>query len=253
VAGYVTWYPTDVYDYGTGAWHNLAPAFQAEADGKMAFSPYKSENAGIVQTSLIAGPTLAIQSSYIDYDVTSGFIPYYPTMSQYITPDEAKIRYANLQAFYAAHNILWIGTGPYQIDKVSTEDSTITVHKFYDYRFFTNRWSNLEVPEIAEVRVDGPATVKAGDNANFTVMVSFNGAPYPANDLDKVSYTLFGTNGEQVTSGIASLSPEGVFIINIPSSVTMNLPAGSALLNVAVSPKVVVIPSFSNFKFVMTN
>ncbi len=118
-----TWYPAyaEGYTYGTGAWHNLTPAIQAEADGKMAFSLDKSTNLKVDETSLVSGPTLAIESTYLDQDATAGYIPFAPTLGKYILPADATTRYTNLQGFYKAHNNMAIGTGPYFVDKVELD------------------------------------------------------------------------------------------------------------------------------------
>jgi peptide/nickel transport system substrate-binding protein len=252
VAGYMTWYPTDAYLYGTGAWHNQTPAIQAEADNKMAFSLDKSTSLKVDETSLLSGPTLAIQSTYLDQDATSGYIPYAPTMGQFVTADEAKARYANLQAFYKAHSTFWVGTGPYFIDKVDTTAGSITVSKFADYMFSSDAFSNFGSPEIAVASVSGPTSVKVGDDAPFVVDVSFNGAPYPSADLDKVAYTLFAADGSVAASGVATMTTEGQYTIDLTPDVTKSLAVGSASLSIAVSSKVVSMPTFVTYQFAIT-
>ena len=254
-----TWYPSyggngdgDAYTYGTTAWHNLTPDIQAEADGKMAFSQDKSTSLKVDETSQVSGPTLAIESTYLDQDAASGYIPYAPTMSTYVTADEAKTRYANLQAFYKAHNNMWLGTGPYFIDKVDSTAGSITLSRFADYMFPSDQFSGFTQPEIAVAAVDGPTQVTIGDDAPFTVAVTFNNAPYPSKDLDKVSYTLFASDGTVAASGDATMTAEGQYSIDITADVTGKLPEGPASLNVAVSSKVVGMPTFATYQFVVT-
>lgn len=254
-----SWYPSyggngdgDAYGYGTGAWHNLTPAIQAEADDKMAFSVAKSSGLNVDETSLISGPTLAIEATYLDQDAASGYIPYAPTMSQYITVENAKARYANLQAFYKAHSNLWLGTGPYFVDQVDTTAGSITLTRFPDYIYSFDRFSGLGQPEIAVASVNGPTTVKVGDDAAFIVTVTFNNAPYPAADLDKVSYTLFGSDGSVVANGDAAMTQEGQFTIDLTPDVTGKLPTGSASLSVAVSSKAIGMPTLLTYQFVVT-
>jgi peptide/nickel transport system substrate-binding protein len=131
-----TWYPSmPTYGYGTGAWHNLAPAIKAEEEGVMAFSADKAGQKGIYRTSMISGPTVPIQANYLNFLAAANTIPYSPTMSNYIAPAEASTRYANLKAWYQAKSNLWIGTGPYMIDQVNPAAGTISLARFADYLF----------------------------------------------------------------------------------------------------------------------
>jgi len=137
-----TWYPAEpTYGYGTGAWHNLAPAIQAEADGNLTFFPDKASSSQPL-TSLISGPTLAIQSNYLNTLATTHAIPYAPTLGSYITAAEITTRYANLKAWYQARGNLWIGTGPYYIDQVDTNAGTISLAPFSGYAFPPGQYWN---------------------------------------------------------------------------------------------------------------
>ncbi len=254
-----TWYPAyggngsgDAYTYGTGAWDNIALGVAAEADGKMAFSLDKSSTLKVDETSLISGPTLAIQATYLDKFAASGEVPFAPTMSKYVSADQAKARYASLQAFYKAHNHMWIGTGPYFVDKVDTTGGSLTLTRFTDYPFPADQFAGFSAAEIAAATVDGPTQVKAGDDAPFTVTVKFNDQPYPSKDIDKVGYTLFGSDGSVVASGAAKMTAEGSYAIDLAPDVTTKLPAGSASLSVAVASKVVALPTFVTYQFVVT-
>lgn len=254
IGSYTTgdWYPTDSYTYGTAAWHNQYPMIQAEIDGKMAMSLDKSTAKKVDESSLISGPTLAIQSTYLDKDATSGEIPYAPTLGKYVTADDAKARYANLQAFYKAHNNMWIGTGPYFVDKVDTTAGSITLTRFKDYMFPSDQFSGFSVPKIATASVDGPTQVKQGDDAPFTISVKFGDQPYASKDLDTVAYTVFAADGSIAAQGTATLASEGSYTVDLTKDVTAKLPAGTATLSVAVSSKVVSLPAFATYQFVVT-
>jgi hypothetical protein len=240
-----SWYPSEgtnnAYAYGTAAWHNLAPAIMAEADGKLAFSQTKSTDKKVEWTGMSSGPALETQDTYLKQLVTSGEVPYAPTLGTYVTADEAKTRYANLQAWYTAHNVLWIGTGPYYLDKVDTTAASITVTKFPDYMFPVDQWSAFSQAPIAVVTIgsDAPAQVAAGTQAVFNLTVTFNGKPYASTDLSTVAYTLFGSDGVVVDSGTATKTAEGAYAITLSTDVTGKLPAGAAKLSIAVVSKLV--------------
>jgi hypothetical protein len=157
-----------------------------------------------------------------------------------------------LQKWFTAHNNFWVGTGPYFIDKVDATAGSITLSRFADYMFPADQFAGFSAPEIAVATVDGPTQVKAGDDAPFTVTVTFDGKPYPSADLDKVGYTLFGSDGTAVATGDAKMTAEGSYTIDLTADVTAKLPAGSSTLSVAVSSKVVALPTFVTYQFVVT-
>ncbi len=252
-----SWYPSEgtgnAYAYGTGAWHNLTPAIMAEADGKLAFDQTKATDKKVEWTGMASGPAMATQATYLDQLVTSGDIPYAPTLGQYVKTDEAKARYANLQAFYKAHNNLWIGTGPYFLDKVDTTAGSATVTKFKDYLFPVDQFSAFSQAPIAVVTIgsDAPAQVAAGTEAVFNLTVTFNDKPYASTDLSTVAYTLFGSDGVVAGSGTATKTGEGAYSITLSTDVTGKLPAGAAKLSIAVVSKLVALPTFATAQFVV--
>ncbi len=250
-----SWYPSEGegYTYGTAAWHNLTPAIQAEADGKMSFDQTKADQKKVDWTGMASGPDLAVMSTYLDQLASSGDVPYAPTLGQYVKTDEAKTRYANLQAWYKAHNNFWIGTGLYYLDKVDTVAGSATATKFKDYIFPIDQWSVYGQAPIAVVTLDNnnPAQVAAGTEADFAFTVTFNGKPYPSKDLAAVAYTLFGADGTVAGSGNATMTAEGAYTIKLSTDVTNKLPAGAAKLSIAVASNLVALPTFAVAQFVV--
>jgi peptide/nickel transport system substrate-binding protein len=247
-AAYDTWYPA--YLYGQGAWHNLAPAIAAEADGKIAFSTDKAQANKVEWTSLISGPSLATQKTYLDQLSQAGTLPYAPTMSQYVKPDEAKTRYDNLEKWYTAHGHLWLGTGPYYVDKVFPVEGTITLKYNPDFPDPADRWSGLGQPKVAAATIDGPGVVKAGDTAEFDVTITFQDQPYKNADLQSVTYLVFDSSGNVVATGDAAPAEDGHYKVTLTPGVTDKLTAGSNKLTVAIASKVVSIPTFASVEFV---
>ena len=70
--------------------------------------------------SFIAGPSLDILAKYLDSSITTNYIPYAPTMGQFVNADEAALRYKNLKYWYNALGHFWVGNGPYYLDKAYT-------------------------------------------------------------------------------------------------------------------------------------
>ncbi len=247
-----TWYPAAAgsYGFGTAAWHNLTPAIMAEADGKLAFSNDKSQSKSVEWTSLIAGPSLATQKTYLDQALKDAYIPYAPTLGQYITAADATARYTNLENWYTAHGHLWIGTGPYYVDKVFPVEGTISLKRFDAFPDPANRWSNFGQPMLATAAVDGPGIVPVGTDATFDVTITFNNKPYLNSDIDTVAYLVFDDKGNVIAQGNATPVADGHYQVTLSKDVTAKFVSGADKLQVVVTSKVVSLPAFVTFQFV---
>ena len=91
----------------------LAISNLAEAAGELAYSDDKATANKTERTNFVGGPSLAIMSKYLDQAIAQKYIPYAPTLGQYITADDAVAAYTNLKNWYTAHGNFWVGTGPY--------------------------------------------------------------------------------------------------------------------------------------------
>jgi peptide/nickel transport system substrate-binding protein len=243
-----TWWPS--YAYGQLPWHALALGIQAEADNKLAFSSDKANANQVEWTSYIGGPSLEILKGYLDQDASAGYVPYEPTLGQYVKASEAKARYANLQKWYKAHGHFWVGTGPFYLDKVFTTEKSLVLKRFADFPDTADKWARFSEPKIATVSVDGPAQVKVGDSATFDVSVTFKGQAYPAAELASVKYLLFDASNNLVAKGDATSVADGKYQVVLSADVTKGLAAGTNKLEVVVVSKVVSIPSFQSVQFV---
>ncbi len=250
------WYPNiynpSAFAGGMLAWHNLTPAVQAEADGKMAFSKDKSTAKKIDYTSQVSGPTLDVQMGYVDKDITDKYIPYAATMGDYVKPEDAVTRYNNLKAFYQAHKHIVLGTGPYLVDQVFPVEQSITAARYDKYLFPADQFSGFGEPKLMTLAIDGPTTLAAGADGSFDVTINFKDQPYPAQDIDKVSYTLFNSNGDIVATGAAESVADGQYKVTLSKDVTANLDAGTAKLTVAAASMLVSLPVFETAQFVVT-
>ncbi len=136
-----TWWP----DYSTGEapWHMIAAGIKAETEGLLAFSAEKSSALGIEPTNYIAGPALDTLKNKIGESAATGHIPYLPTLGAYITSTEAKNRWTNYQDWFATHEHLWVGSGPYFIDQVYPIESKIILKWFNNYPDISDKWDSL--------------------------------------------------------------------------------------------------------------
>jgi len=238
------------YSYGEGSWDVLAIANAAEAAGELAYGVEKAGAATIEQTSFVGGPALEILAKYLDQAIADKLIPYAPTMSQYVTPEEAVARYEALKAWYAEHGHFWVGTGPYYLDKAFLTEQTLTLKSFADFPDLADRWARFAEPKIADVVLDGPGQVKIGEEATYDVSVTFKDAAYPSAEIKQVKFLLYNAKGEIVTVGEAALVEEGMYSIVLPADITSKLEAGSNKLEIAVIPLVVSVPTFASLDFV---
>jgi peptide/nickel transport system substrate-binding protein len=242
-----SWWPT--YTYGPGAWHNIAIGIQAEKAGTLAFSADKADEKKIEWMNYVSGPSLPFLKLELDTAAAKNFIPFAPTMGQYVKADEATLRYANLSHWYKATGHFWIGTGPYYLDKVFPVEGFVTLGRAYSPDP-SEKWSKFGAPKLAVAEVSGPPEVTSGTEATFDVLITFEGAPYANADLAEVKYLLFDATGALSTSGVATAMEDGHFQVVLPADVTTALAAGSNKLVIAVTSKVVSIPSFASFEFV---
>jgi peptide/nickel transport system substrate-binding protein len=245
-----SWFPT-AYT-GPLAWHTYVPAFLAESNSELAFSTNKSTALGVDWTNYIAGPSLDIMKKYLDQAETEAFIPYEPTLGQYITADDAKERYGNIQKWYADHNHFWVGTGVYYIDEVNPVEGSVVAKRFEDFPDLADKWSRFGEPMIAVADVTGPAEVSQSAEVTFDAYVSFKDAPYPQADIDKVAYLLYDAEGSLVHSGEASVVTDGQYFVTLGAAELGKLPAGSAKIEFVVSSKLVAIPTFASYEFAVT-
>lgn len=248
----LNWFPSEpnTYGVGTGAWHNITPAVMAEANGEIAFSVDKATAVEVEWTNFIDGPTLENQKTYLAQALAESYIPYAPTLGEYITADEAKARYENLTQWVADHGHFWIGTGPFYLDKAFTSEGQAVMKRNENFPDLADKWARFSEPKIAVVDVEGDGQVLAGQEAVFDVFVTYKDEAYPADELELVKYLIFDANNDLVASGDADLVADGQYSVTLGADVTGTLEAGAGKIEVAVASKLVSIPSFASFEFV---
>jgi peptide/nickel transport system substrate-binding protein len=247
----LSWFPAGtVYSYGPGAWHNLTPAIMAEVAGEMAFTVDKAGAKEIEWTNFVAGPTLEIQKKYLDQATAENYIPFAPTLGEYITADEAAARYANLGNWYGEKGHFWIGTGPMYLDAVFPVEGNVVLKRNENYPDLADKWDRFAAPKIAVTEISGDGQVIVGQEASFDVTVTYNNEAYPADEIGGVKYLVFNSNGDLVATGDAEFVADGQYSFTLGADVTGGLEAGANRIEVAVVSKVVSIPSFATFEFV---
>lgn len=235
---------------GENSWQMLAVGNLAETAGEITYSEDKAALLEVEQMSWVGGPSLEVLAKYLDQAAAESYIPFAPTMSQYVTKEEADLRYANLKKWYEDHGHFWVGTGPYYLDQVFTTEKSLVLKNFADFPDLADRWAQFSEPKKATTLLDGPGQVKSGDEAVFDVTINFKDEPYPLADIARVKYILYDATGAVVSVGDATPVADGEYQVTLSAEETAKLPTGSARLEVAVVPIPVAIPSFTSFDFV---
>ncbi|HSM56939.1 MAG TPA: ABC transporter substrate-binding protein [Candidatus Sulfomarinibacteraceae bacterium] len=240
------------YGFGEAPWHTVAVGVQAEANELAAFSSDKSEALDIERISYLSGPTIETLTEQLEALAEEGTIPYEPTLGEFITAEEAAERYANLQDWHSRRGHYWVGTGPFFMRGAFPVEGNVILERNPNFPDPADRWSQFAEAPLAEVEVDGPGNVTAGQEAVFDVFVDFEGEPYPVEDIASVTYLLFDATGEMVATGDAEAVEDGLWEIVLSSDTTEALEAGSTRLEVVVASNVVALPSLATFEFVTT-
>jgi peptide/nickel transport system substrate-binding protein len=235
---------------GDNSWSVLTISNLAEVAGELAYTQTKADDAEIENTSWVGGPSLEILDKYLDQAAGESYIPFEPTLGQYITQEEADLRYANLKNWYEEHGHFWVGTGPYYLDQVFTTEKSLVLKNNADFVDLADRWAQFSEPKLASSVLDGPGQVSVGEEAVFDVTVNFKDQPYPQSDIQGVKYILYDATGAVVNVGDATEVGDGQYQVTLSSDATSKLSTGSARLEVAIVPIPVAIPSFTSLDFV---
>jgi peptide/nickel transport system substrate-binding protein len=238
------------YGFGEAQWAMIAVGNKAEAKLQATYSADKGDANEVEWQNWIAGPTLAILEENLAEATTEAYIPFEPTMGQYVTAEEAAARYANIQAFYEEYGHFWIGTGPYILDDVFSVEKTLTLIHNPNFPDLADRWDGFATPKSGEVAVDGPGRVTTGAEATFDIFVEFQGEPYPADEVAEVKYILFNANNEVVETGLAELVADGQYVVTLSAETTALLGSGANKMDVVGVFLPVALPSVVTFEFV---
>jgi len=238
------------YTYGEAPWHMLALGIMAEIDEELAFTADKADALEVEWLGYTSGPSLEILRAKVDTAIEETFIPYAPTLGNYITADEAVERYGNILDWYRIQGHFWVNSGPFYVNKVFPVEKTLTLSRFVDYPDSADKWAGFGVPQIAVVEVDGPGRVTIGEEVTYEAFVTFEGEAYPSEDIKEVKYLLFDATGTLAEKGEAMMVEEGVYSVTLSAETTAALVAGSNKLELVVVPLVVSVPTFDAYEFV---
>jgi peptide/nickel transport system substrate-binding protein len=238
------------YFKGEASWHGLVPGWRVEANGAAAFSADKADANQVEQMSFIAGPTIELMKAQLDSAQEEGYIPYEPTLGQYITAEEVAERYENLQEWYRRYGHFWVNTGPYFLQKAFPVEGTLILQHNPDYPDMADRWTQFATAPIPVVELDGPGNVAIGSEAKYDVFVSLGEEPYPTNDISICKFLVFDAVGELAHVGECEAVESGRYAVVLTSDITGALEAGSNQLAVVVVSSRALVPVRETLQFV---
>jgi peptide/nickel transport system substrate-binding protein len=252
-----TWFPGwsgQAYQQGAGPWQVMALGNLADASTdpatELAWSTDKATAKSVEWMSLIAGPSLDILKSWLDTATSENLIPYEPTMSQFVTADEATARWASLANWYKIQGHFWVGCGPYYLDKAFPVEKSVSLLRYQNYPDLATRWDVFGTPMIPVVTVDGPGQVDIGSEAMYDVYIDFEDQPYPTDQLDVVQFLVFDAAGALVTRGDATFVDDGHYTATLTADDTAKLVSGANKLEVIATSKAVSLPAITDYEFI---
>ncbi len=245
-----SWWPAGVYDFSDAAWHNMSLLLRGEGNGGFAFTSDKAAANEIEQSNLIAGPSLEVLATELTAATEEGFIPYAPTLGQYVTAEDAAARYTNLAEFARRYGHYMISTGPYFLSGVFPVEGQAVLTHYAAHPDLASRFAGFAAPASPVVEIDGPARVTIGEEAAFDVFVDVFDGPYPVADIEAINYLVFDATGAMVAQGAAEAVEDGVWQVMLGSDVTGALAEGSNRLDIVAVSKLVAIPTLASYEFV---
>ncbi len=246
----VSWWP--VYSLSDAAWHNMSIMLRADGNGDLAFTPDKATLNETERINMIAGPSLGILQSTLVSATDELFIPYAPTLSEYLSDDEITSRYNNLAEFARRYGHYYLGTNTYYLQGVFPVEGQAILERYEPHPDAANRWSQFSAAALAEIEIDGDSRVTIGDEAVFDIFIDGLGEPYAIDDINNVTYLLFDATGAQVGTGAAEALADGEWQVVLDGDTTSALPEGSNRIEVVVVSNIVALPSLGSFEFVTT-
>ena len=233
------------------AWHSFAIGYMTDAAGLGAFGSSKATDLGVDWINYVAGPQLRLLLGNLGTAAAESFLPYAPTLSKYVTPDEIVERYQNLLDFTVEYGHAWIGTGPMFLAQVDVLAGITVLRNNPDYFYETGHYVGRGFDEVAipDVAASGPDTVDIGSEAVFNVAITLGGEAYPAENIKEVIYLLIDSAGQIAYDGKGAVSGDGAATVTLTAEQTATLGMGANRLEIVVVVKTVVLPGQTQISF----
>jgi peptide/nickel transport system substrate-binding protein len=234
---------------GTLPWHTLALGIRAERSGELAFSSNKADRLEATWLSLVAGPSLAVLERHLREAREESFVPYPEVLGPLLREGEAAARYEALAEWYRQRRHFFVGDGLFYLHSVHPVERSVLVRRFEAFPDPAEKWLRFTRPEIPELELTGPLLVETGDGAEFELRVTFEGEPYPADEIETARFLLFDGVGALALEGEAEPLEAGRYRIALRGELLAGLGRGANSLEVAVTSRRVALPAFASHAF----
>lgn len=230
-------------------WHMLALGIRAERAGDIAFSSNKADRLQVDWLNLVGGPSLAILDRHLERARNENYVPFANVLKGALREGEARQRYAAIGDWYAERGHFLVGDGPFYLHSVHAVERSLVLRRFEDFPDASDKWLRFTRAEIPELSLDGPLVVEQGEAAAFRLRITFEGEPYPSEDIEAVRYLLFDGSGELAVRGDAAPDDDGVWSVTLSRGQVEALGSGANSLEFAVTSHRVALPSFATHGF----
>jgi hypothetical protein len=132
-------------------WHVLALMEEAARRRLGAFSREEASRRGVPWLDLVRdGRTRDALAALVDTWQVQGYVP--PALRKFVTPAQARPRWAALKRFHQGSGHFLVTNGPYRLDKWSEETAVLTVFRDLTYPIGVGNFDDYAIPVRAYVR-----------------------------------------------------------------------------------------------------
>ncbi len=234
---------------GIMGWHSTSLGIRAEEQRLLAFSSNKADQLRTEWMSYVTGPSLEVLAKMLEEAREESYLPFEETLREFVSEEEIEERYSNLADWYEARGHFWVCNGPFYLHALHPIEGHVEIRRFERFADPADKWLGFTRPRIPEVVTDGPGIVHAGEEASFEISITFEGAPYPEEELEMVRYMLFDGRRELIKQGDAVPGDDGRWRVELSSEETEKLRPGSNLLEIAATSTSVALPAFDRISF----
>jgi peptide/nickel transport system substrate-binding protein len=177
------------------------------------------------------------------------FVPYPEVLGKFLRPGEAAARYVALTDWHRQRRHFWVGSGPFYLHSVHPVERSVVLRRFEDFPDASDKWLRFTKPEIPNLDLSGPMVVESGAAVEFDLRITYEGRPYPAQDIETAQFLVFGAAGQLAVKGQAQPAQDGAWRIALGANQVARLGRGANSLEVAVSSRRVALPAFASHAF----